>query len=412
MFGKIGRRIIAVLAGLGVVALIVWALWPQPVPIDLAPIGAGPLEVTVEDEGMTRIREVYTVSAPIGGKVLRSPLEVGDTVQADKTVVAAIEPTDPELLDVRSQRVNEAAVQAAQAAVDLAEAQLRQTEAQLKFAQSDLRRAEELASRNTISARALEKAKLDVTSAEAAVASAKATLEVRKRELESAKARLIQPGEVNPNVGSPFCCIQVRSPVDGRALKIITESEQVVQAGAPLIDIGDPRDLEIVVDFLSRDAVRIPPGAPARIESWGGDKILDAKVRRIEPTAFTKVSALGIEEQRVKVIIDFTGPPSEWKQLGHGYRIIARVVVWHGDDVLQVPLGALFRESDNWAVFVVQDGRAQRRLIKIGYRNLHAAQVIDGLKAGEQVVLHPSDRVHDGVSVVPRGPAATGTDAR
>jgi HlyD family secretion protein len=400
VLGKTGRRIIAVLAGLGVVALIVWALWPQPVPVDLAATNRGPLEVTVEDEGITRIREVYTVSASIGGKMLRSPREVGDKVEANKTLVAEIAPSAPTFLDVRSQRVNEAAVQAAQAAVDLAEAQVRQARSQLEFAQSDMRRAEELAASRTISARALDKAKLDVDSAEAAVASAIATLEVRRRELESAKARLIQPGEAETSERS---AVEVRSPIDGVVLKIVAESEQVVLPGAPLIEIGDPRDLEIVVDFLSRDAVRIRPGAPARIESWGGDALLAAKVRRIEPTGFTKVSALGIEEQRVKVILDFTGPPSEWQQLGHGYRIIARVVVWHSDDALQVPLGALFRAGDNWAVFVVADGRAQRRLVSIGQRNLHAAQVIEGLKPGEQVILHPSDRVHDGVRIAPRG---------
>ena len=399
MFGKIGRHIIAILAGSGVVVLIVWALWPQPVPVDMAAITTGPLEVTVEDEGITRIREVYTVSAPIGGKLLRSPREVGDSVAANKTLVAVIEPTDPTFLDVRTQRVNAAAVQAAQAAVNLAEAQIKQAKAQLEFTRNDLSRAEKLAASKTISDRALEKAKLDVDSAESAVASAVATMEVRRRELESARAHMIQPGQ--PSVRSASCCVEVRAPIDGRVLKIIAESEQVVPPGAPLLEIGDPHDLEIVVDFLSRDAVRIKPGQPARIESWGGDKILNARVKRIEPTGFTKVSALGIEEQRVKVILDFTGPESEWQELGHGYRIIARVVVWHGDGVL-VPLGALFRQGESWAVFVVDDGRARRRLIKIGERNLHNARIIDGLKPGEKVVLHPSDRVIDGVRVEPR----------
>jgi HlyD family secretion protein len=400
VFGKAARRTVTVLIGSGILALIAWALWPQPVPVDMAAIKRGPLEVTVEDEGITRIHDVYTVSSPILGKMLRSPREVGDKVVADKTLVAEIEPVAPTFLDVRSQRVNEAAVHAAQAAVDLAEAKIKEANSQLEFAKSDLRRAEELAASKTISARTLEKAKLDVDSAEAAVASAKATLEVRRRELESAKARLIQPGEAN---GGERSAVQVRSPIDGVVLKIIAESEQVVQPGAPLIEIGNPADLEIAVDFLSRDAVRIKPGAPARIESWGGDKILMARVKRIEPTGFTKVSALGIEEQRVKVILDFTGPESEWRKLGHGYRVIARVVVWHHNDALQVPLGALFREGENWAVFVVADGRAQRRLVKIGQRNLHAARVLGGLNLGEQVVLHPSDRVHDGVRVEPRG---------
>jgi HlyD family secretion protein len=405
VFGKAVRRSIIVLIGLGIAALIVWALLPQPVPVDMAAIKRGPLEVTVEDEGITRIREVYTVSAPIGGKMLRSPREVGDDVQANKTLVASIEPSAPTFLDVRSQRVNQAAVQAAQAAVDLADANIKQAKAQLEFTRNDLTRAEKLAVSKSISARALEKAKLDVDSAESAVASAVATLEVRRRELESAKAHLIQPGEINADARSAndIHDIHVYSPVDGRVLKIIAESEQVVQPGAPLLEIGDPRDLEVAVDFLSRDAVRIKPGESARIESWGGDTILPAKVRRIEPTGFTKVSALGIEEQRVKVILDFTGPPAEWQQLGHGYRVIARVVIWHSDDALQVPLGALFREGDNWAVFVAAGGRAERRLVTIGERNLHAARVLKGLKLGDRVVLHPSDRVHDGGKVMPRG---------
>ncbi len=399
MFGKAVRRSITVALGLGLVALIAWALWPQPVPVDLATIGRGPLEVTVEDEGITRIHDVYTVSSPILGKMLRSPREVGDKVAADKTLIAEIEPMAPTFLDVRSQRVNQAAVQAAQAGVDLAEANIKQSNSQLEFARNDLRRAEELAVSKTISARALDKAKLDVDSAEAAVASAKATLEVRKRELESARARLMQPGDINAGARS---AVQVRSPIDGVVLKLIAESEQVVQPGAPLVDIGNPNDLEIAVDFLSRDAVRIKPGQPARIESWGGDKTLTAKVRRVEPNGFTKISALGIEEQRVKVILDFTGSPKDWRELGHGYRVVARVVVWHSDDVLKVPLGALFRQGDDWAVFVAVGGRAKLRLIKIGERNLHNAHVLDGLKDGEQVVLHPSDRVHDGVRIEPR----------
>jgi HlyD family secretion protein len=399
VFGKAVRRSITVALGLGLLALIAWALWPQPVPVDLGTVSRGALEVTVEDEGITRIHDVYTVSSPILGKMLRSPREVGDKVVADKTLIAEIQPAAPTFLDVRSQRVNQAAVQAAQAGVELAEAQIKQHESQLEFAKGDLRRAQELAVSKTISARALDKAKLDVDSAETAVASAKATLEVRRRELESARARLMQPGDID---ASARTAVQVRAPIDGVVLKLIAESEQVVPPGAPLVDIGNPNDLEIAVDFLSRDAVRIKPGQPARIESWGGDKVLSAKVKRVEPTGFTKISALGIEEQRVKVILEFTGPPTEWRELGHGYRVVARVVVWHSDDVLKVPLGALFRQGNDWAVFVATDGRAKLRLIKIGERNLHNARVLDGLKDGEQVVLHPSDRVHDGVRIEPR----------
>ena len=387
--------VVAVAAALG------WALWPRPVLVDVAAIGRGPLEVSVEDEGTTRIREVYVVSAPAAGKMLRAPREVGDEVVADRTVVAVLEPTDPALLDIRTQRVNEAAVEAANAAVDLADAQVRQARSQLVFAQGDLRRANELAARQTIAERALEKAGLDVATAEAAVASAVATLEVRRRELESAKARLIQPGQ--QAAAATGCCIQVKAPVSGRVLKIVAESEQVVQAGSPLLEIGDPGELEIVVDLLSRDAVRIAVGAAARIESWGGDTTLGARVRRIEPTGYTKVSALGIEEQRVKAVLDFTDPPDAWRRLGHAFRIVARITAWRGDDVLQVPLGALFRQGDSWAVFVVDGGRARLRLVELAERNLRGARVAAGLAEGERIVLHPSDRIRDGVRVAPRG---------
>lgn len=395
------RRSFWLLALLAAAAAFGWALWPRPVLVDVAAVGHGPLEVTVEDEGTTRIREVYVVSAPATGKMLRSQREVGDEVVADRTVVAVIEPTDPALLDVRTQRVNEAAVEAARAAVDLAEAQVRQARSQLAFAQGDLRRADELAARQAIAERTLEKARLDVATAEAAVASAIATLEVRRRELESARARLIQPGQAAATATG--CCVQVKAPVSGRVLKIVAESEQVVQAGAPLIEIGDPGKLEVVVDLLSRDAVRIAVGAPARIESWGGDTVLAARVRRIEPTGYTKVSALGIEEQRVKAVLDFTDPPEAWRKLGHAFRIVARITAWRGDDVLQVPLGALFRAGDSWAVFVVEGGRAKLRRVDLAERNLRGARVVSGLADGERIVLHPSDRIQDGVRVAPRG---------
>ena len=394
------RRIVFALLLLVIAGAAAWALWPRPVLVDVAIVARGPLEVTVEDEGVTRIREVYTVSAPTSGKMLRMPREVGDELVAEQTVVAVIEPTDPAFLDIRTQRVNEAAVDAAMAAVDLADAQVKQARSQLDFAQGDLRRANQLAQRQAISERTLDKAKLDVTSAEAGLASAVANLEVRRRELASARARLIQPGEAPPNHAA--CCIQLRAPVSGRVLKVVVESEQVVQPGAPLIEIGDPADLEVVVDLLSRDAVRVEPGAPARIEAWGGEAALNARVKRIEPTGFTKVSALGIEEQRVKTVLDLTDPPELWKRLGHGYRIVARITVWRSEDLLLVPLGALFRQGDKWAVFVAEGGRARTRVVEIGERDRRGARVVSGLREGQQVILHPSDRLSDATSVARR----------
>lgn len=389
------RRLVWAAAALGVAGFFAWALWPRPVLVDLATIGRTTLEVTVEDEGVTRIRDVYTISAPTAGKMLRSPLTVGDAVVAEKTVVARFEPGDPVFLDARSRRVAEAAVEAAKSAVSLAEAQVDQARSQLAFARADLRRATELAERQTIAERALEKARLDVATAESAVASALATLDVRRRELESARAQLIQPGQGGEP--SSACCIEVKAPVNGRVLKLITESEQVVPAGSPLVEIGDPHDLEIVVDLLSRDAVRVASGQTARIESWGGEGTLAARVRRVEPTAYTKVSALGIEEQRVKVVLDFVDPPEAWSRLGHVFRIVARIVVWRGEAVATVPIGALFRSGESWAVFTVVDGRARLKRIEIGERNQRFARVVSGLAEGEQVVLHPSDSVRDGI---------------
>ncbi|MCC2110981.1 MAG: HlyD family efflux transporter periplasmic adaptor subunit [Hyphomicrobiales bacterium] len=375
-------------------------MWPKPVFVDIAEIGRETLEVTVEDEGVTRIRDVYTVSAPVPGKVLRSPREIGDTVIADETLVAVIEPTDPTFLDARSQRVAEAAVSAAEAAVNLAAAQVREANSQLDFAKSDLERAERLADRKTISERSLEKARLDVATAEANLARAIATEEVRKRELESARAQLIQPGETSTTSAS--CCVQVRAPVNGRVLTIMNESEQVVQAGTPLIEIGDPADLEIVVDLLSRDAVRVAVDAPARIDGWGGGLELKGIVTRIDPAAFTKVSALGIEEQRVKTVLKITSPHAEWKTLGHGFRVVARIVVARAENTLAVPLAALFRQGEDWAVFRVIAGRAVLTPVEIGERNLHIAEVKSGLAEGDRVILHPSDSIGEDVEVALR----------
>jgi len=401
MTAKWGRPIAWTAVAAGAVAVVAWAFWPQPVPADLAVIAPGTLEVTVDEEGMTRIRDIYTVSAPIGGKVLRSPREVGDLVDANETVVAVIQPTAPAFLDVRSRREAEAAVAAAEAAVLLAQAQVREAQSQLEFATSEQRRADELKTRNIISERAHQQAKLDVDTAHARLASANATLQVRARELESARARLIGPEGLDEAPDGESCCVQVTAPENGEVLSLVTESEQVVSAGTPLIEIGDPDNLEIVVDLLSSDAVRVPAGAEARITGWGGEP-LAARVRRIESAGFTKVSALGIEEQRVKAVLDLTDPPGAWAGLGHEYRVIVHIVIDRVDGVL-VPLGALFRRGDAWSVFVVDaDGRARLRTVDIGARNARHAAVRDGLAAGDRVVLHPSDRVREGVRIASR----------
>ncbi len=402
------KRIIGGAVMLAVVGMFVYAMLPQPVLVDTAVIGKGPLTVTVDEEGETRIREIYVVSTPIDGKVLRSPREVGDVVEKDKSLLAIIEPSDPSFLDIRTRRELQASVAAAVASVRHSETEILRAESELKFAESDLKRAESLAERGTVSQRTLEKATLDVEVRKSALAQAHANLELRKQELESAKARLIGPEEDRKKLEDGSCCVEVRAPVSGRVLRIDKESEQIVKAGEPLVRIGDPKDLEIVVDLLSTDAVKVKAGADAVIEGWGGLKPLSARVRRIDPAGFTKVSALGIEEQRVNTILDLTIPKDEMPHLGHDFRVFVRITVWDSEDAVKVPLSALFRSAQDWAVFQVQDGTAKVTPVKIGQRNTREAEILEGLDPSARVILHPSDRVEDGTSVIDRADADGG----
>ena len=376
------KRAAAALAGALVIAGVLWFAWPRPIAVDIAAVAKGPMEVTIDDEGKTRVRHVYTVSAPIAGKVLRISqpagshaisLHVGDRVIADETVVAIMQPMSPSFIDVRSREELQAAVAAADAAVTFAEAEIRRIEAALQFSQDELKRALALSRTGTISLRALDKAKLDVATNEAGLASAKAQLGVRRSERASVAARLIDPSSV-PATTNPTCCIQIRAPVSGRVLKIVQDSEAVVTAGAPLLQIGDPLDLEIVADLLSTDAVQITHGSLVQIDGWGGPPI-QGRVTRVDPAGFLKVSALGIGEQRVRTTIDLAGASQLWSRLGHDYRVIVHVTVWKADDALTVPVGSLFRRGNDWAVFSVKAGRARTTLVRIGHRNAQLAEV-------------------------------------
>lgn len=396
------KRMLTVVAVVAVVAAIVYALIPAPVGVDTAVIARGPLEVTVDEEGVAQIRDVFRVSAPIAGKLNRIPVRVGDAVSPDGTPVASIQPAEPSLLDVRTQRELQAAADAARAAVGLAEAQVNSAEASERLARSDLDRSRQLADKGAISARALEKAVTDVDTAHAAVEQAKANLALRQSEQASAEAQLMQPSTSGAETGSAHCCVSVMAPVKGVVLKLLVESAQVVAAGTPLIEIGDPRDMEVVVHLLSSDAVEIKRAAPATLTEWGGDRPLAAHVARIDPAAYTKVSALGVEEQRVDATLDIDDPYETWQGLGHDYRVMAHIRTWKGGDVVRVPVGALFRRGADWNVFRVVDGKAVLTRVLIGHRNTHDAEGLGGLSAGDTVILHPSDQVKDGVSVKPR----------
>ena len=385
---------------LALAVAVAWLFRPAAVAVDFANVGRGPLTVSVSDEGETRVRDMYVVSAPVPGRMRRIDLEAGDTVVADQTVVAQIEPSDPSFLDVRSAAEARASLDAAAAGRTHAEAQVRRAQAELDFAKSELERIRVLAKSHTVSANDLDAAESRAKAADAVLAEARAQIKVRQSEYEVARARLMTPAS---RKGSADCdCVSVYSPVSGDVLRIVKESEGVVQSGAPLVEIGDPNKLEVVVDLLSADAVRVQPGQRAIIEAWGGPMPLEGVVRRVEPFGFTKVSALGIEEQRVNVLIDIKEPRQQWQRLGHGYRVEPRIVLWETRDVVKVPLSALFRQGQQWAVFVDQGGRARLRVVEIGHENGLEAEVVSGLEPGERIVLHPGDRVSPGTRLAER----------
>ncbi len=395
MTGRIGLAALAAIVGAGLYV----ALREQPVSVDAAPVIEGPMIVTIDQEGVTRVRNVYTVSAPISGHLDRTSLEEGDPVEANRTVVASIHPMDPPLIDRRTEAELLAAIEAARSGVAQAELEHQRALSALEPAEADLERAVRLFGSNIVSERDLQRATTEVALQEAQVKSTEARIRQRQAELNSAKARLMRPGDEILDIKGRECCVEVTAPIDGIVLSVRVKSEQAVAAGTPLAEVGDPRDLEIAVDLLSEDAVRIRPGLKATITDWGGEENLDATVRRVDPSAFTKVSALGIEEQRVNAVLDLDRPEP---LLGHGYRVFARLAIWRSEKALQAPIAALFRTSGNWAVFRIVDDRAELVPVEIGHLNDESAEVTAGLSRGDRVVLHPSDTLDDGGLVAPR----------
>jgi HlyD family secretion protein len=377
-------------------ALLYWAFRPRPVAADFASVERGTLQVTVEDEGRTRVRQRYVISAPVPGRMQRIDLEPGDAVKAGTTVLARFQPTDPALLDARTRAELEGRVRAAQSALEGARADRERVEADLAFARADLGRADQLVKERVISPRERDAAALQVQSLTRGLEASEAAVKTAQYQLEVARAALLQTraGGTAP--------ILLRAPVDGVILRRLQESEAVVPAGQPLLEVGNVQDLEIVSDMLSSAAVRVQAGQPVLIEQWGGGNLLHGRVRRVEPSGFTKISALGVEEQRVNVIVDFTDDPAAWQALGDGYRVEVRVIVAAREQALKVPTSSLFREGDAWAVYRVVDGHARRTPVQIGERSGLEAEVTDGLSEGDQVVVYPSDAVTDGVAVAAR----------
>jgi HlyD family secretion protein len=382
-----------------VVALVIWAsVRPTIVPVDIATVANATLRVTVDEEGETRLHRRFVVSAPVSGRVLRIESRPGDSVTAGQRL-AVIEPAAPVPLDARSRASAEARVQAAQAAKERAGADEQGLVVDRQQAETDAARAKSLYDAGYGSREALEQANARVQGLIEAVKAAQAAGRAAEFELAQAKAALISGNEAAAGRS-----ITISAPIDGVILRRMQESEAVVPAGAPLVEIGNLDDLEIVTDLLSTDAVRVQPGADVLIERWGGEGTLSGRVQRVEPAGFMKISALGVEEQRVNVVIDFVDPRERRASLGDGFRVEVSIVVWEKAGVLTVPTSSLFRTDGDWSVFVATDGVAHRRLVKIGERNEQLAEVLDGLAAGEHVVVYPGETLTDGARIEVRSP--------
>ncbi len=394
-----GRRLRLILLSAGIVAAIVWGYWPRAVLVDAAPVRRDTLSVTVDEEGKTRVIDRYVVSAPVAGYARRVQLDVGDRVQQGQATVE-LEPLRSDVLDPRRRAEARARVAASEASLDAAEAKSRAARADADYAASEYDRKQRLWKSRTISQEALDAARNQKQRTAANSRSAQFAVDVARHELEAARTALAYSAAQVESNGE---CVQVRSPVVGTVLKLHHKSEGVVHAGQALVEVGDPRALEVVVDLLSADAVRVEPGTRVLFDRWGGDGLLEGVVRVVEPTGFTKISALGIEEQRVWVIVDITSPPEKWIRLGDGYRLEASFLIWQEGDVLQIPASALFRYGRNgWAVFVINEGVARRRVVEVGRNNGLVSQVINGLTDGEMVIVHPDDTIQDGTKVKPR----------
>ncbi len=395
---KTSKRILPILIGALLLGVLWWAFRPQPVLVELAEVSEGPFEQTIEEDGKTRVRERYVVSAPLAGKMQRITLKAGDTVMEGDTL-AIIAPSAPALLDARTERELGERVGSAEAGKQRATAEVARARASLEKSAADLERSRKLAEKNYVSASALEQAALAVKLNQRELEAAKHGEQAAEYEVAVARAalfRLRQEASGKNIAGQQW---EVRTPVAGKVLKVLQESESAVGVGAPLLEIGQPAELEVVVDVLSSDAVQIPPGAKVRFERWGKAELLEGVVRRVEPAAFTKISALGVEEQRVNVIIDLTSPAERWQTLGDGYKVDARIITASLDQAVKVPVSALFRAGDQWAVFAASEGRAVKRIVKLTSRGATVAVVQDGLKVGEKVIVHPGDSVSDGKEI-------------
>jgi HlyD family secretion protein len=390
------RRVFVVAVGVIVLGAVAYGFLPKPVAVEVAKAARGPMRVTVEEEGRTRVKDRFVISAPVSGYLRRVDLEVGDAVNRGMAV-AYLEPLRSTVLDPRTRAGAEAAVEAAEAALNAAKEKARAATADAEYAYDRLARMKKLSESGYISKDDFDLAESEAKKAEALRLSSDAAVIVAQADLD--RARSVLRYSAAGAGGAPAETVIVRSPVSGRVLKLHHESEGVVNSGEPLLDIGNPNRLEVKVEVLSADAVKIKEGTPVVFERWGGDRLLEGRVRTVEPAGFTKISSLGVEEQRVNVIVDFTSPSEVWRRLGDGYRLDSTFIIWEGKDVLQIPASAVFRRGDRWALFTVESRRARLREVEIGRRNGLAAQIVQGIAEGTVVITNPDDDIKDGVKV-------------
>jgi HlyD family secretion protein len=369
-------------------ALIIIGFMPRPIPVETTRVTQGRLRATVNEEGKTRIKQRYVISAPVTGHLRRIPFKAGAEVEAGKTVLAVIDPVAPGMLDARTRAL-------AEARRDTASANLERAREQQRFAASELKRVEKLFADQTVSPQELENAQWRETSAAKELTAAESALRQAEAEL---KEFPVGDGATTNLVRLP---VEVTSPTGGRVLHVYEESTRVVAAGTPLVEVGDPADLEAIIEVLSRDGATIVPGAKVELDQWGGGPPLEGRVRLVEPAAFLKISALGVEEQRVNVVVDFVTPYEQRRSLGDHFRVEARIVVWESDNTLKLPAGGLFRRGQSWAAFVLANGRAELRRVQVGRSSGIEMQILEGLKDGEEVILYPGDRVKAGQRVKP-----------
>jgi HlyD family secretion protein len=390
------RQLPLVGAGL-LIALIVVGLWPRPIPVESGVVTRGPLVVTVDEEGMTRVRNRYVIAAPVAGQLRRIDWKPGAVLEAGTTVLAVLESSGADFLDARSLAQAQARVLGAEAAREAALAQRDRAQSAARLYASELERAQQLRASTVLSAQEFDLVQLRRDMSAQDARAAEFALKVAEFELQQARA-VLQRGQDGAAEAEPLVIV---SPVNGRIFRVFQESARVVNAGFALMEIGDPTDLEVRIEVLSRDAVAIAPGAPVRLELWGGPEPLQARVRLVEPSAFTKISALGVEEQRVFVIADFVEPVERRPTLGDNYRVEARIVVWEIPEALRAPAGALFRRDGAWQAYVIDGPRARRRTLEAGRSNGVQTEVRGGLRAGERLVVYPGDKVSDGSRVAP-----------